>query len=127
MSEFSLHEFNIPQQRVVDGKVFPICLTVNSKDESANNEQKFNKLVTWIDNNRDSLDQMLLEHKAILFRDCGISDAYKLDHVIQVTKYCAMDYVGGAAVRTQITERVLTANESPADANIPFHHEMAVS
>eukprot|EP01035_Chromulina_nebulosa_P021995 gene21995-28472_t len=36
-----------------------------------------------------------------------------------------MDYVGGAAVRTQITDRVFTANESPPSEIIPFHHEMA--
>lgn len=36
-----------------------------------------------------------------------------------------MDYIGGAAVRTQITSRVFTANESPASEKIPFHHEMA--
>ena len=30
-----------------------------------------------------------------------------------------------SAVRTQLTERVFTANESPSSENIPFHHEMA--
>ena len=32
---------------------------------------------------------------------------------------------GGAAVRTQITENVFTANESPSSEKIPFHHEMS--
>ena len=36
-----------------------------------------------------------------------------------------MEYLGGAAVRTQLTDRVFTANESPASEKIPFHHEMA--
>lgn len=34
-------------------------------------------------------------------------------------------YIGGAAVRTQLTSRVFTANESPSSEKIPFHHEMA--
>ena len=34
-------------------------------------------------------------------------------------------YEGGAAVRTQITENVFTANESPSSEKIPFHHEMS--
>ena len=35
-----------------------------------------------------------------------------------------MEYVGGAAVRTQLTPRIFTANESPPTEKIPFHHEM---
>jgi hypothetical protein len=29
-------------------------------------------------------------------------------------------YIGGAAVRTQLTTRVFTANESPSSEKIPF-------
>jgi alpha-ketoglutarate-dependent taurine dioxygenase len=36
-----------------------------------------------------------------------------------------MEYIGGAAVRTQLTDRVFTANESPPSEKIPFHHEMS--
>lgn len=36
-----------------------------------------------------------------------------------------LPYVGGAAPRTNIVGRVFTANESPPDQKIPFHHEMA--
>ena len=35
-----------------------------------------------------------------------------------------MPYVGGAAVRTAVTPRVFTSNESPPSEKIPFHHEM---
>ena len=33
--------------------------------------------------------------------------------------------LSGAAVRTQLTSRVFTANESPPTEKIPFHHELA--
>lgn len=36
-----------------------------------------------------------------------------------------MPYVGGAAVRTPVTPRVFTSNESPPSEKIPFHHEMS--
>jgi len=36
-----------------------------------------------------------------------------------------VEYIGGAAVRTRLTSRVFTANESPSSENIPFHHEMS--
>jgi hypothetical protein len=36
-----------------------------------------------------------------------------------------MPFTGGAAVRTQITDKVFTANESPSSEKIPFHHEMS--
>lgn len=37
----------------------------------------------------------------------------------------SLPYVGGAAVRYQLAERVFTTNESPPSEKIPFHHEMA--
>ena len=39
--------------------------------------------------------------------------------------YEELPYVGGAAPRTNVVGRVFTANESPPDQKIPFHHEMA--
>ena len=63
--------------------------------------------------------------QAILFRGFPLRTAQDFHDVIEATGLLGMDYIGGAAVRTQITSRVFTANESPPSEKIPFHHEMA--
>lgn len=46
-------------------------------------------------------------------------------HFLSLSLTPSLSITGGAAVRTQITERVFTANESPSSEKIPFHHEMS--
>ena len=60
-----------------------------------------------------------------MIRGAGIETAQDFHDVVETIGWEGMPYVGGAAVRTQITPRVFTANESPASEKIPFHHEMA--
>ena len=85
----------------------------------------FKSLITYLTNNHDDLDNKLRQHSGILFRDSGIKTSQDFHDVIIASGYKSMEYIGGAAVRTQITERVFTANESPSSENIPYHHEMA--
>jgi hypothetical protein len=107
-------EFSIPQQRELKYGVFPLGLTTNG-----------NFLENWLLNNQEELDNQLRNHKGILFRNCGVKDVRDFDAIIEATGLSGMDYIGGAAVRTQLSKRVFTANESPSSEKIPFHHEMA--
>lgn len=101
-------------ERVVDGNSFPLTITV---------EENF---PAWLATNSAIIDNLLQKHRGILFRNCAPMDDHNDFHnVIEATGYKSMDYIGGAAVRTQLTARVFTANESPASEVIPFHHEMA--
>jgi alpha-ketoglutarate-dependent taurine dioxygenase len=101
------------------GKPFPLVIEPN---KITSNSSSLDNLTSWIDANSDQIDSLLLQHGAILFRNFDIDTAQDFDAVIQSTRLKGMDYLGGAAVRTQITERVFTANESPSSQNIPFHH-----
>ena len=112
-----LESISIPQQRVVKGKLFPLCLTSNGDSKH---------LLSYLQNERNEIDVLLRQHKGILFRNCGLCNALSFHGAIEASGLQGMDYVGGAAVRTQITDRVFTANESPSTEKIPFHHEMAV-
>jgi hypothetical protein len=118
-------EYLLPtgQQRIVDGAIFPLCVTHNNENDG--NEDKIGTVLQAIHTQHAQLDDLLRRHKCILFRDCGLHTAQDLHEFIVSTGVRGMDYVGGAAVRTQITDRVFTANESPSSENIPFHHEMA--
>ncbi|KAI3786128.1 hypothetical protein L1987_45259 [Smallanthus sonchifolius] len=45
------------------------------------------------------------------------------NNVVEAFEFPEFSYLGGRAPRTQIIGRVYTANESPLDKRIPFHHE----
>lgn len=110
-----MQELKLPQQSLIHPSVFPLCLTVSPGIQ----------LVDWLKNNQQEVDDLLRKHKGILFRDCGLKDVQDFHNSIVATGLQGMDYLGGAAVRTQLTERVFTANESPSSEKIPYHHEMA--
>jgi hypothetical protein len=84
-----------------------------------------NAALSAVAEQRPRIDELLREHKCILFRGCCLRTPQDFHDFIMATGLEGMDYVGGAAVRTQLTERVFTANESPSSERIPFHHEMA--
>lgn len=105
-------------QRVVDGHVFPLMLSPSTSNSF--------ELCSWLQEHRDQVDNLLRQHKGIWFR--GFPDLQTVDdfhNAVTSLDYATMEYVGGAAVRTQLTSRIFTANESPSSENIPFHHEMA--
>lgn len=68
---------------------------------------------------------MLLKTGAILFRGFDVNTAKDFNDVVEAFGFEELPYVGGAAPRTNVVGRVFTANESPPDQKIPFHHEMA--
>lgn len=86
-------------------------------------------VVDWIAQNQRRLAQLAQTHGAVLLRGfCPpISTASDFDAVCKAFGRAESPYIGGAAPRTVITGSVFTANESPADQLIPFHHEMAQS
>ena len=90
---------------------------------SSHNDLK--SLIKYLKENHDEIDKKLLINNGIFFRDSGIKTAQDFHDVVLATGFKEMAYLGGAAVRTQITERVFTANESPSSEKIPFHHELA--
>eukprot|EP00606_Chrysophyceae_sp_TOSAG23-5_P001004 GSChrysophyteH2.ASY1.ANO1.1461.1 assembled CDS len=73
---------------------------------------------------------LLAKHKALLLQNADGMDVEQFGEFvagINLTKY---PYYGGAAPRRVIPVKagedvVYTANESPPDASIPFHHELA--
>lgn len=112
-----LIEVSLASQRVVSGNVFPLVLSPKSSSIH---------LPTWLASNQPHLDDLLRQHRGILFRGFSrVSDFNDFHDAVEATGYLGMDYIGGAAVRSQLTSRIFTANESPSSERIPFHHEMA--
>jgi alpha-ketoglutarate-dependent taurine dioxygenase len=84
-------------------------------------------LVAWASNNRELIENKLLEGGAILFR------GFKVEALSQFEQFaCAisgelLDYRERAAPRREVASRVYTSTEFPADQPIPLHHEMSYS
>ncbi|XP_021749954.1 clavaminate synthase-like protein At3g21360 [Chenopodium quinoa] len=116
MAEF-FTEIKLPQHKHYNNHstYFPLILTptFNSSFINTINSQK-----KW-------LDSRLHSAGAILFRDFPVSTAADFNDVVEAFGYEEFPYVGGAAPRSSVVGRVFTANESPPDKKIPFHHEMA--
>jgi hypothetical protein len=123
LPEMSFVVDSIPQERKWGGHLFPLTLQCQAAPTGCDQTASIKR---WLQENAGDIDSKLQKHKAILFR-CGdqISTHGDFHAFVEALNYKTMPYVGGAAVRTQLTERVFTANESPSSESIPFHHEMA--
>ncbi|KAL2940244.1 hypothetical protein RDABS01_023430 [Bienertia sinuspersici] len=114
----SFTETQIPQQKHYnnDSIHFPLILTPNSSKSS---------FINAIESHKNWLDSRLNSSGAILFRDFHVSNASDFNDVVEAFGFDEFPYIGGAAPRSNVVGRVFTANESPPDQKIPFHHEMA--
>ncbi|ROV95413.1 hypothetical protein VMCG_08480 [Cytospora schulzeri] len=125
----------LPSQKQfsIDGATisFPLVLTPGDPEPETLTTAfiSTDAVADWITRNQTQLVELAKTHGAILFRDfCPpISTAADFDAVCKAFGLAEFPYIGGAAPRTVITGSVFTANESPADQLIPFHHEMAQS
>lgn len=118
MAENLLTQVEIPQQKHYNGVPFPAVLSPNPNSTISQLPQIIKEQKPW-------LGSLLHQSGAILFRGFPINSASDFNDVVEAFGYEELPYVGGAAPRTNVVGRVFTANESPPDQKIPFHHEMA--
>ncbi|TYJ31566.1 hypothetical protein E1A91_A06G208100v1 [Gossypium mustelinum] len=100
---------------------FPSILSPNPKS-SPSSLSVFSEAIKF---HKPFLDSLLLKSGALLFRGFPVKTAKDFNDVVEAFGFEELPYVGGAAPRTNVVGRVFTANESPPDQKIPFHHEMA--
>ncbi|KAK2654633.1 hypothetical protein Ddye_014489 [Dipteronia dyeriana] len=112
----------IPQQRSYNSIPFPSVLSPNPT--TAAPVSVFH-LTEIIKTQKPFLDSLLHKTGAVIFRGFDVKTAKDFNGVVEAFGYEELPYVGGAAPRTNVVGRVFTANESPPDQKIPFHHEMA--
>jgi alpha-ketoglutarate-dependent taurine dioxygenase len=84
-------------------------------------------LVAWAENNREFIEQRLLERGAVLFRGFKIEGVSQFERFACVISGELLDYRERAAPRREVGSRVYTSTEYPADQSIPLHHEMSYS
>lgn len=110
-------EINVPQQKLFNEIQFPATLSPVPTSKLP--------LTHSIKTHKPFLESLLLKSGALLFRGFPVHTASDFNAVVEAFGYEELPYVGGAAPRTNVVGRVFTANESPPDQKIPFHHEMA--
>lgn len=112
-------ETRIPHQKTISGTHhFPAVLTPSRQLD-------FPHFLQALARHKPHLDSLLLRSGAVLLRGFPTRSAADFDAAVSALGYPELPYVGGAAPRTAVVGRVFTANESPPDQKIPFHHEMA--
>lgn len=114
-------EIQVPNQKSYDGIQFPSVLSPSPRTSLIS----LSLFTEAIKREKRFLDSLLHKSGAVLFRGFPVETASDFNDVVEAFGFEELPYVGGAAPRTNIVGRVFTANESPADQKIPFHHEMA--
>ncbi|CAM8949940.1 unnamed protein product [Rhodiola kirilowii] len=110
---------SIPQQRRYGSITFPTVLTLNPQSPPDYD------LPSSIRAHKPWLASLLHDSGALLFRGFPLRTASDFNVFVESFGLDDLPYVG-AAPRTNVVGRVFTANESPLDRKIPFHHEMAL-
>jgi alpha-ketoglutarate-dependent taurine dioxygenase len=84
------------------------------------------EFVQWFDAERQPLDELLLAHGALLFRDTGLGSPESFAQFLATAAPSSLlDYVSGNSPRTRVSSGVYTSTEYPAPYFIWLHNEMS--
>ena len=84
-------------------------------------------LVTWAASNQDAIATWLLQHGGLLFREFNITEITQFEQFIQTLSGTLLDYSYRSTPRSQVSGKIYTSTEYPANQSIPLHNEMAYS
>lgn len=83
-------------------------------------------LTEWAKNNRDLIETLLLQHRALLFRGFKVKTAKEFQQFVKVTsKGQLLEYIDRTSPRTTLEERVYTSTVYPANYPIVLHNELS--
>jgi len=81
-------------------------------------------LVDWATNNRDRVEQLLLEHRALLFRGFNTKSVASFENFIAATSDgILMEYKDRSSPRHAVGEKIYTSTDYPPDQTIFLHNE----
>jgi alpha-ketoglutarate-dependent taurine dioxygenase len=82
-------------------------------------------LLGWASANRDRIDDWLLQHSGILFRGFGLKEVAEFERLLEAIAGPLLDYSYRSTPRSQVSGKIYTSTEYPADQAIPLHNEMS--
>ncbi len=99
----------------VEGRALPLLIEPNLREVD---------LFEWARSHRDGLRARLLEHGGLLLRGFGLKGEDDFHRVLAALDAPLMHYTEGATPRTQVSGKVYTSTEFPADQAIAPHNEL---
>lgn len=81
--------------------------------------------ISWATANRERIDQLMLEHGALLFRGFALNSPEQFRQFAIALSDELLEFSERAAPRIEVAQRVYTSTEYPAEYPIPLHHENA--
>jgi alpha-ketoglutarate-dependent taurine dioxygenase len=82
-------------------------------------------LFGWLKGNWGTLEPQLLKHGGLLFRDFNVKTTPDFEQLIVAVSGELLEYSYRSTPRSQVSGRIYTSTEYPADQSIPMHNEMA--
>jgi alpha-ketoglutarate-dependent taurine dioxygenase len=80
--------------------------------------------VEWARQNIALLDQLLLEHRALLIRNCGLGSVATFDRFVSVAAQGPrLEYRDRSTPRQELVDRVYTSTQYPSEQTIALHNE----
>ena len=123
-----LQETYLKEQRLVDGKLFPLVFKPSLENQTISLESSQQELASSplhvFNQNREFIEHKLDEHGALFFRGFPLHSASDFNSILEGFGWRNMPYVGSAP-RTRILGSVYTASDANPNVSIPFHHEMS--
>lgn len=81
-------------------------------------------LVEWATNNREQLEQLLLKHRALLFRKFNTKTVPVFERFINATSDgVLMEYKDRSSPRHEVGQKIYTSTDYPPDQTIFLHNE----
>lgn len=117
----------LPEAHIYNEKAFPLCLT--PPDDRPDLKENTEAVVSYFKTHSAHVYDLLRSHGVLFFRDFASESSTPQMFADIVSKSLGLEnfpYALGNAVRTAVVDQVVfTANESPPEKPIPFHHELA--
>lgn len=82
-------------------------------------------LLAWAGQHREEIEGHLLNYGGILFRGFNIKSIEAFEQVLITLSNELLEYSYRSTPRTQVSGRIYTSTEYPADQAIPMHNELA--
>jgi hypothetical protein len=103
---------------------FPLLVEPESAKTSG---AALEELVSAFHKEHDSIEELLDEHGALLFRGFGVVDVAAHETFLEAARYAPLDYERGISPRHAVGRGVYVSTEAPPRAPIPLHNEMSSS
>jgi alpha-ketoglutarate-dependent taurine dioxygenase len=97
-----------------DGATFPLVIRPGVRGID---------LISWAGSNREFLEERILEHGAILFRDFGLREVKDFGEFVNAVSGELMPYRERSSPRHEVGDKIYTSTDYPAEQKIFPHNE----